>query len=164
MAWIESHEEQAVGWHARRLCRKLGVSLPEAVGRIHMLWHYAAKAHPLDELDVLTATDWQGDERQLIDALLETGYIEPFGDGLYEVADWWKMGGKRSHIERERSRMTPSLRGKIIERDDGVCSLCRTHTDEPHVDHIIALANGGRTEESNLQVLCRRHNLAKGDR
>lgn len=33
-----------------------------------------------------------------------------------------------------------------------------------HVDHIVAIANGGKHEESNLQLLCPPHNLAKGAR
>ena len=31
-----------------------------------------------------------------------------------------------------------------------------------HIDHIIAIKNGGKTAESNLQVLCDKCNLGKG--
>lgn len=33
-----------------------------------------------------------------------------------------------------------------------------------HMDHIVALANGGGTTWANLQTLCAAHNLQKGAR
>jgi len=163
MAWIESHEEPALGWNVRRLARKAGISHAEAVGRIHMLWHYSAKVHPLDRLDVLVATDWHGDEQVFVDALIICEYLIDCG-GSYEVPGWWEMGGKRRHIDKERDRMTPALRAEVIHRDGSFCNECDAFVSDPHVDHVVALANGGKTEMDNLQILCREHNLRKGAR
>lgn len=66
----------------------------------------------------------------------------------------------------QRSLMTNKLRQQIKERDNFTCKFCgnSTHT-EPNllleIDHIIPVAKGGITEESNLQTLCWKCNRAK---
>lgn len=64
---------------------------------------------------------------------------------------------------RERSAMTPSLRLSILQRDGHKCQSCGAMAPEVklHVDHIIAIANGGKTVSDNLQTLCESCNLAK---
>lgn len=44
MPWIESHT--TIGSHpkTRKLARRLEVSIPEAVGILHLLWHCSATA------------------------------------------------------------------------------------------------------------------------
>lgn len=58
----------------------------------------------------------------------------------------------------------PGLRRQIMERDLGVCQICRRPCapDDIHVDHIQPVAQGGLTVLENLQVTCSRCNLAKG--
>jgi len=50
------------------------------------------------------------------------------------------------------------LRFKILERDGFKCNYCgrnpREHDTVLHVDHIIPLAKGGSSEESNLVTAC----------
>lgn len=68
------------------------------------------------------------------------------------------------------------LRGYVFERDKGICAACGTDTtadlNEPRewirrrkakwdADHIIEVYNGGKTELSNLQTLCRPCHKAK---
>ena len=65
----------------------------------------------------------------------------------------------------ERALMTPALRYKIIKRDGHRCRACGIGVQEGahlHVDHIVAISNGGRTKEDNLQTLCSACNLGKG--
>lgn len=67
----------------------------------------------------------------------------------------------------QRQLMTPRLREYIKERDNYTCCKCGISIrQEPHllleIDHIIPIANGGLTEESNLQTLCWRCNRSKG--
>ena len=67
----------------------------------------------------------------------------------------------------ERQKLTPKVRYKILKRDNYSCNLCgRTATSNVvlHVDHKIPIANGGKTVESNLWVLCEECNLGKGTR
>lgn len=60
------------------------------------------------------------------------------------------------HKETEKGKMTPTLRYNILSRDGFRCKLCGRTAPEVklHVDHIIPLSKGGKTEESNLQALC----------
>ena len=57
----------------------------------------------------------------------------------------------------QRKLMTQELRQKIIRRDNYTCQKCGKYMPDQvgiHVDHILAIKNGGKTVESNLQVLC----------
>ena len=49
----------------------------------------------------------------------------------------------------------------LVERDGEFCQKCGTKEDLT-VDHIVPLSRGGENELSNLQLLCRHHNQAKG--
>ena len=64
----------------------------------------------------------------------------------------------------QRSLMTDSLRYDVLKRDGFRCVLCgRTANDGVvlHVDHILPIARGGKTEKSNLRTLCEYCNLGK---
>ena len=53
---------------------------------------------------------------------------------------------------------------RVLARDGHMCQLCGT-TEEPfHIDHIVPRSKGGTSDLDNLQVLCKRCNLAKGSR
>lgn len=68
--------------------------------------------------------------------------------------------------KRERSLMTNKLRYSILKRDGFKCQLCgRTANDDVklHIDHILPVSKGGKTEPSNLRVLCDACNLGKSD-
>lgn len=71
--------------------------------------------------------------------------------------------------KEQRSLMTKKLRGFIKNRDNYTCCSCGNSTyAEPNllleIDHIIPVAKGGCTEESNLQTLCWKCNRAKSDK
>jgi 5-methylcytosine-specific restriction endonuclease McrA len=52
----------------------------------------------------------------------------------------------------------------VWERDGGKCVRCGSQ-DNLHFDHILPFSKGGTSMlESNIQLLCARHNLSKGDR
>ena len=55
-----------------------------------------------------------------------------------------------------------STRKRILDRDGKVCRWCGA-TDGPwHIDHIKAVAKGGKDADANLCVSCAPCNLAKG--
>lgn len=68
--------------------------------------------------------------------------------------------------QRERSLMTPSLRVDVLRRDGYRCRACGASSSDIqlHVDHIVPVSHGGRTEMSNLQTLCQSCNLGKSNR
>jgi len=68
---------------------------------------------------------------------------------------------------KHRTKRFPSerLKVKVLMRDGNKCALCGiTVTGENiHFDHIIPWSKGGETLLENLQILCSKHNLAKGN-
>jgi len=68
---------------------------------------------------------------------------------------------------KQRSRLKPSLRFKILNRDLYRCQACgATAADgaKLHVDHILPVSKGGTNEESNLRALCSECNIGRGNR
>lgn len=64
-------------------------------------------------------------------------------------------------------RRVGRTRQVILARDEHTCQGCGAgplRPDELHVDHIIPRAMGGTDTADNLQALCVRCNLAKGNR
>lgn len=65
-----------------------------------------------------------------------------------------------------RTSIPKRLRFKVMRRDGYRCRLCGMTRDDGvtlEVDHIVAVAKGGRTEERNLWTLCHPCNNGKSD-
>lgn len=78
-----------------------------------------------------------------------------------------QMSEQRRYIAQERRKMKDTLRYDVMMRDGFRCVLCgATQADgvKLHVDHIVPLAKGGKTELSNLRTLCERCNMGKRDK
>ena len=56
-----------------------------------------------------------------------------------------------------------AIKRRIYERQNGICPVCGKHyaITGMHADHIIPWSRGGKTIESNCQMLCRRCNIDK---
>ena len=93
-----------------------------------------------------------------MDMALVREYLEP-----EEVYEKRPPRGRRSGPGRERA--AESVRRQLFAVQRGICPGCGIYL--PHylrfeVDHIVALADDGRTEERNLQLLCSYCNRVKG--
>jgi HNH endonuclease len=89
------------------------------------------------------------------------GATEPLE--LSAFSDFLAFGGGERLTWQDRlanRRVPDSLRAAMLVRDGGRCRKCRRATNL-EMDHIVPVSKGGKTEESNLQVLCRRCNRAK---
>ncbi|NMC52516.1 MAG: HNH endonuclease, partial [Chloroflexi bacterium] len=56
----------------------------------------------------------------------------------------------------ERAKMAPSRRLRIMQRDNFHCVFCGRGREDGiklHVDHIVPIAKGGKTEDDNLAAL-----------
>ena len=98
------------------------------------------------------------------------------GRGLVELR-LYSDGGERWFIpamqktplnERQIVRYLFTRRRKdfyaaLVERDGECCQNCGS-IDKLSIDHVLAIANGGQNELSNLQLLCRSCNSQKGAR
>lgn len=65
---------------------------------------------------------------------------------------------------QKKQHIPLNLRRSVIERDGLHCVYCDEDLSdqEIHMDHVIPESKGGQTTYSNLQVTCRKCNLAKG--
>jgi ATP adenylyltransferase len=65
----------------------------------------------------------------------------------------------------KRNPVLRSLYLRVMQEARGRCALCgATRDDRPlHIDHIKPISRGGKTEYPNLQVLCSKCNLIKGN-
>lgn len=72
----------------------------------------------------------------------------------------------------KRAGIHPKLRFQVFERDAYRCSYCGRHLDALDVDagehlvveHVVAIANGGTSDLTNLVTACNTCNAGKGTR
>jgi hypothetical protein len=58
---------------------------------------------------------------------------------------------------------TDSMKQKVYERQKGICTHCKKHFElsEMEADHIMPWHAGGKTDETNCQMLCKECNRRK---
>ncbi len=67
----------------------------------------------------------------------------------------------------ERAMLSDSMRYDVLRRDGFRCVLCGMSAKDGavlHVDHIIPVSKGGKTELSNLRTLCEKCNIGKSNK
>ena len=67
----------------------------------------------------------------------------------------------------QRKLMNESLRRRILERDGYTCQKCRLYRPDGNgleIDHIVPISKGGKTIDTNLQVLCVKCNRKKSNK
>lgn len=74
---------------------------------------------------------------------------------------------KNEIVYKHKTKRLPSerLKVQVLMRDGNKCRLCGIILtgENIHFDHIIPWSKGGETTLENLQILCAKHNLAKGN-
>ncbi|OUM99328.1 MAG: hypothetical protein BAA04_09700 [Firmicutes bacterium ZCTH02-B6] len=129
MAWIESHQELRDHPKTKRFARRLGVSVPTAIGHLHCLWWWALDYAPdgdisdYDAEDIADAAMWDGDPEQFLQALIECGpgggpgFVERDEHGM-RLHDWDDYGNEhkvrqeaaeRKRRSRERRRLQEQM-------------------------------------------------------
>lgn len=77
------------------------------------------------------------------------------------------MDAQHRFVAQQRRLMTDSLRYDVLKRDGFRCQICGATAKDGyklHVDHIMPVSKGGKTELSNLRTLCERCNMGKSDK
>ena len=65
-----------------------------------------------------------------------------------------------------RKEISQRVRIQVLDRDNSTCQLCGATIKDGvklHVDHIVPISKGGTNDMDNLQTLCDKCNLGKGD-
>ena len=73
----------------------------------------------------------------------------------------------KEYVAFQRRLLSDSMRYNVLARDNFRCQICGAAQKDGvtlHVDHILPVSKGGRTEMSNLRTLCERCNMGKRDK
>ena len=91
--------------------------------------------------------------------------------GLSDLLEIKSMIERQTQFQKskqyQRLLMTDSLRYDIMKRDAFKCVLCGASANDGsrlHVDHIVPVSRGGKTEMANLRTLCEQCNLGKSNK
>lgn len=113
MAWIKS--EQALGQHPKLklLANELEISIPQAVGHLHLLWWWAVDYAENGDITrykefVPFSAQWEGEPIDFTNALIKHGWIDDIEGKLY-IHDWVEYTGALIEIRQkdaERKRQS----------------------------------------------------------
>jgi hypothetical protein len=134
-AWIKSHQTLATHHKTLTLADCLGVSVPTAIGHLHLLWWWCldnardGNINAIKALQIKTVVQWDGDPQTLVNGLLKAKFIEKRGRGgiCLHIHNWEDYGGellraRAAHVARtlrargelEKSRVEKSRVEKIL--------------------------------------------------
>jgi hypothetical protein len=65
-------------------------------------------------------------------------------------------------IAPDRPPISDAMRQRILRRDGGACRYCGKSDGPFHMDHVLPVSKGGRTNMRNLVTACETCNLRKG--
>ena len=150
------------------LCKQLKVSLKKFKRREKKLFTKMTQRPPERDISIyceITYTSPQGRNNYRNNAVFYFSDLQ----SIYERVKRQKaeQETKEYKIKHERSKMSASLRYDILKRDNFKCQICGATQNDGvtlHVDHIVPVSKGGKTEWSNLRTLCERCNLGKSDK
>jgi hypothetical protein len=126
-------------------------------------------------LDAKRKADFEGqvsdfdpeDYPEEIPAILEEAECQIFGH-ICPVIFVAEAFTETSDLRRRGRHIPPWIKMRVARRDNNMCQEpgCNRvlHDYEIEFDHIIPVARGGSSEESNIRVTCQKHNRSKGKR
>lgn len=155
-----------------RLKRLLGEPTPHVIGYLMLMWRRGYQTgNPLlgDELDVEAAAEYLGEPRKFATAAHESGFLDRTEDGqlcIFGYRRYCRMlfppRTRRIDLYRKAWKV---MRARVLAEDGPICHYCGVDcSDDPTVDHIVSVANGGQGNRENLVVSCRPCNSRKGAR
>lgn len=85
------------------------------------------------------------------------------GRDLYVFCENHGISSKmKEAIREEAMKLNKGTKEKVFKRDGKVCAFCG-NTEKLCIDHIFPVSRGGFTRMDNLQVLCEKCNIQKGN-
>lgn len=161
MAYIKSHQELARHPKTRKLARRLGIGIPQAIGHLHLLWYWTLDYAEDGELTGFDAGDladgamWDGDCTEFVDALVQARFLDRDCEGSLTVHDWWDHAGalvegrEKNRVRQQRYRQSRALKDEPasdVTADTG--TPARTNpASNALVTRDSGVTNGARVEE-----------------
>jgi hypothetical protein len=117
MAWIKS--EQALGQHPKLklLANELKISIPQAVGHLHLLWWWAVDYAENGDITrykdfVPFSAQWEGEPIDFTNALIKHGWIDE-QDGKLIIHDWLEYTGALIEIRQKDAERKRQSRQRV---------------------------------------------------
>ena len=135
MAWIESHQSLLTHRKTITLTALLGLDRMTVIGHLHALWWWALDNAPDGNLTripipaVCEGSCYKGDQNLYIESLVNAGFIDRKGRGLF-LHGWDDYAGKL--IDR-RKRNTERMRQARAQEND--CAQHVLNTDRARASH-----------------------------
>jgi len=119
----------------------------------------------------MKGVDWGALYKKFKDEVFDAKAIEKETAKLILDDDVTKQSGIYPYIlTREEKHLsirafTDSMKQKVYEKQKGICKKCGNHfeLEEMEADHITPWSEGGKTNEDNCQLLCKKDNRRKSD-
>ncbi len=131
------------------------------------LWQHYGRQPRRSELAKPPSTISQGPYRRRFNSW--TAALKEFIEFANEMTNEPPpQGGTRGNIPRTPRNASLRLRWRVLQRDRFTCCACGVSPaikagTELHVDHVRPWSKGGETILENLQTLCSKCNLGKGN-
>lgn len=155
MAWIKSNEELGHHPKMKKLARLLSISWPEAIGYLHYLWWWALNYAQDGDLtkyepgDIADAVFWTKEPKELVDALIESGFLDLAEDGELSIHDWFDYTGDlfvKREANRERMR-----KARAKAKETSAKNVQRTTTERTGAREEKSREEKKREEESRKE-------------
>jgi hypothetical protein len=158
-----------------KITLKLNISEEELFKNIEEVWiklgHQPGRREmikPNSKYSERPYSDKYGSWRKALETFVE--YINSNKDEVQETEENEQCEKEHDTLEiaykhKTKRNISERLKVQVLMRDGNKCKLCGiTVTGEDiHFDHIKPWSKGGETVLENIQVLCARHNLVKGN-
>jgi hypothetical protein len=126
-SWIQSVTTLSNHPKLFRLMESLSITAREAVGVLHLLWHWCAEYADTGDLTAVSpaliarACDWPGDPKVLLDGLVVSGFLDRAGRRL-SVHEWsdYRLYAHASEERRDRERDQVRLRVQEYRKRKGI--------------------------------------------
>ncbi|MFV3408944.1 HNH endonuclease [Bdellovibrio bacteriovorus] len=100
-------------------------------------------------------------------SLIDVSYVQAGPRKVFRFKLQLAESNPQTHsiVDLRHDRMIPGeIQAAVFKRDQGRCVKCGS-TENLHFDHILPYSKGGSSKKvENIQILCAKHNLSKGNR
>ncbi len=160
-------KKEAVGHtKMKRLCRRLNLQTWQAVGLMELIWQITASETPegdigrLSDEDIALAIDYRGDEKVMIGALVDAGWVDQDPIFRLVIHDWFDHCPDYVHLHVARTKRYFVRTNKNSPTEVVVPKLTRLGGDEKKQAHeYYNSALAVRTQGARNSSLCAPPNL-----